>query len=297
MDLRAVRYAITLSEELHFGRAARRHYIAQQAFGQRVRQLERELGFALFERTSRRVSLTPRGEVFVLKAREALALFEELAQAQPGPVDNDTLVVGVLGFGLAELWGPARRNLREQSPRVRLVHRDLDLVTQHRLVRSGEVDAGIVFYLGPVEGLVFDIVSYSPRVAVVPAWSELAELDFLRAADLDGLRWAPMVSTNDRMTEWLGPAAEEAGRPAAVRRPEAIATAVATTGAVGLHAATAAHYYPNPDVRYVPLEGPGCRIAVASREGDTRPAVHALRRAVHTALEIGRLAADQNQFA
>ncbi len=299
MDLRAVRYAVTLSEELHFGRAARRHYISQQPFGQRIRQLERELGFALFERTSRRVSLTPRGEVFVHRAREAIALFEELGQGRKGHAEDGTLVVGVLGFGLGELWRGVRQALQEQSPRLRLVYRDLDLVTQHHLVRSGEVDAGIVFHLGPVEGVVFDVVSYSPRVAVVPAWSELAERDFLRASDLAGQRWAPMVPTNAEMARWLGPAAQESRRPESVRRPEAIAGVVATTGAVGLHAAPAARYYPNPDVRYVPAEGPGCHIALATRQDDARPAVQALRRAVLTAAEIHRLSSmtvrNQNQ--
>lgn len=284
MDLRTIRYAITLSEELHFGRAAQRHYISPQPFGQHIKQLERELGFRLFERTSRRVSLTKRGELFVLKAAEALERFDELA-AESGAPGDDTLVVGVLGFGMAELWHSARASLERESPSVRLVHRDLDLATQHRLVLSGEVDAGILFYLGPVEGLTFDKVFHSPRVAVVPAWSELANHDFLRAADLDGQRWAPMFSTNAEMTRWLGPAAGSDTGSEAIRRPESIASVVATTGALGLHAAPAARFYPRPDVRYVPAEGPGCDVAVATREHDTRPAVQALRRAIAATLE------------
>lgn len=299
MDLKAVSYAVTLSEELHFGRAARRHYISQQPFGQRIRQLERDLGFPLFERTSRRVSLTPRGEMFVLRAREVLAHFDELRRAGLGRSEDDALVIGVLGFGLADLWTSARQVMRRQAPSLQLLHRDLDLVSQHRLVRSGEVDAGIVFYLGPVEGLVFDIVSYSPRVAVVPTWSELAERDFLSLADLDGERWLPTAAADSELATWLGPAA---ARPAgaAVRRPDAIASAVATTGMVGLHAAAAARHYPHPSVRYVPMEGAGCPIAVATRKDDDRPGVQALRRVVLAALELAPAAAsgiDQNEFA
>ncbi|HUY47618.1 MAG TPA: LysR family transcriptional regulator [Streptosporangiaceae bacterium] len=55
MDLQELRYAVTLADELHFGRAARRHFISEQPFGRRIQRLEREAGCLLFERTSRRV--------------------------------------------------------------------------------------------------------------------------------------------------------------------------------------------------------------------------------------------------
>jgi DNA-binding transcriptional LysR family regulator len=65
VDVRSLRFALTLADELHFGRAASAHYIAAQAFGRRIQELERELGTKLFERTSRRVALTPAGERFL----------------------------------------------------------------------------------------------------------------------------------------------------------------------------------------------------------------------------------------
>lgn len=49
MDVQALLYVVTLSEELHFGRAAQAHYISAQPFGQRVQRLERELGTRLFD--------------------------------------------------------------------------------------------------------------------------------------------------------------------------------------------------------------------------------------------------------
>lgn len=290
MDLRVLRYVVTLSEELHFGRAAQRHYISSQPFGQRVRELERELGFALFARTSRRVSLTPRGELFVMKAREALNHFEDLGREHTVPAVHDALLVGILGFGLAELWRSTRQSFQQEAPHVRLTHRDLDLVSQHRLVQSGEVDAGIVFYLGPIDGLIFDQVYYAPRVAVVPAWSELARHEFLHAADLDGQRWVPIAAPTTAMTSWLGPAATDARWWESIRRPEAIPSVVGTTGAIGLHAAPAARYYPSPDVRYVPTEGPGCYVAVATRVGDDRPAVQALRHVISSLVAFQNLA-------
>jgi DNA-binding transcriptional LysR family regulator len=64
MELRDVKTFLTLSEELHFGRTADRLGITRGRVSQTIRALEREVGAALFERTSRRVRLTPVGERF-----------------------------------------------------------------------------------------------------------------------------------------------------------------------------------------------------------------------------------------
>ncbi|WP_433174880.1 LysR family transcriptional regulator [Actinoallomurus sp. CA-150999] len=82
MNIRLLRYAITLSEELHFGRAAQRHYISAQAFGRHIQELERELGVRLFERTSRRVTVTPAGRRVVAEARAILAKVDALADSR-----------------------------------------------------------------------------------------------------------------------------------------------------------------------------------------------------------------------
>ncbi|WP_433174856.1 LysR family transcriptional regulator [Actinoallomurus sp. CA-150999] len=79
MDTRSLRYAITLAEELHFGRAAQRHYIGAQPFGRHIKELERELGVRLFERTSRRVTVTPAGRRVVAEARVILAALDALS--------------------------------------------------------------------------------------------------------------------------------------------------------------------------------------------------------------------------
>src|SRR5882757_7629872 len=105
VDIQSLRYAVTLAEELHFGRAAQRHFISQQPFGRHIQRLEHELGFALFNRTSRRVALTAAGERVIAEARTILAGFDGLTELRrwEEPVAA-TLTVGVLGFGLAERW-------------------------------------------------------------------------------------------------------------------------------------------------------------------------------------------------
>ena len=69
VDLRRLRYFVAVAEERHFGRAAARLHMSAPPLSQRIRELEGELGLALFERTSRTVRLTPAGERLLGDAR------------------------------------------------------------------------------------------------------------------------------------------------------------------------------------------------------------------------------------
>ena len=171
MEIQALRFVVTLAEELHFGRAAKRHFISAQPFGQHVQRLEHELGARLFERTSRRVSLTPAGERFVERAQAVLADLEELREiaAEEARADEGSLRVGILGFGVADRWPTLRDAVGEQQRGLTLEYRDLDLVDQYDALRRGDVDVAIVQHVGLLDGLDLEPVLSSPRVAVLPA--------------------------------------------------------------------------------------------------------------------------------
>ena len=79
MELRQLRYFVTLAEELHFGRAAAREHIVQSALSQQVQRLERELGVRLLERSTHHVLLTAAGAAFLAEARQILAHTERAA--------------------------------------------------------------------------------------------------------------------------------------------------------------------------------------------------------------------------
>lgn len=73
LDLRLVRYFVQVADELHFGRAAAKLHISQPAVSKQIRRLEDDLGFRLFTRDSRHVTLTMEGERFLRDARTLLA--------------------------------------------------------------------------------------------------------------------------------------------------------------------------------------------------------------------------------
>lgn len=280
MDIRALRYAVTLAEELHFGRAAQRHYISAQPFGRHIQRLERELGTKLFERTSRRVALTPDGARLIAEARALLDMVDSLVeQHRHGTPDERVLTLGVLGFGLAERWPDLIQALHSQDPGIAFSHAELDLADQYDAVRSHRIDVGVVQYVGPVDGLVFERVLSTPRVVVVPSRSVFADADHLTEADVSDSPWLPTALAHPALEAWSGPAADGSHSRNALRNPAAIPAAVATTSRLALHADAASRFYPRPDVCFVPLEGAPVEIAIATRATDDRPAIAAVRHA------------------
>src|SRR5436190_23247824 len=80
MELRHLRYFVTVAAELHFGRAARRLFISQPALSQQIRGLEAELGLQLLERNRRGVRLTPEGAAFLAEATAVVRQADRAAE-------------------------------------------------------------------------------------------------------------------------------------------------------------------------------------------------------------------------
>src|SRR5690348_13933774 len=72
MELRHLRYFVAVGEEQHYGRASRRLRVAQPALSRQIQDLEKDIGFALFERLPRGVRLSAAGKLFLEDARRIL---------------------------------------------------------------------------------------------------------------------------------------------------------------------------------------------------------------------------------
>lgn len=76
VEIRHLRAYVAVAEELHFTRAAERLHVVQQTLSEQIRQLETEVGVQLIHRTTRKVELTPAGDVFLDHARNILQSLE-----------------------------------------------------------------------------------------------------------------------------------------------------------------------------------------------------------------------------
>jgi DNA-binding transcriptional LysR family regulator len=133
-----------VSEELHFGRAAERLFMAQPPLSQAIRKLEDELGVQLLDRTSRQVTLTEAGGVFAKKARKLLASFE-VAVAEARRTGGGVLSLRI-GFPPYLSTGPLVRfldALHEREPRVQPEVRHLFATEQVAELQHGQLDIGI----------------------------------------------------------------------------------------------------------------------------------------------------------
>ncbi len=127
-ESRDLRYFVAVAERLSFSRAAEDLPLSQSALSDAVRRLESEIGAQLLRRNSRRVELTPPGEVLLSDAREVLAeLDHAIDRAQrAGRGELGRLRVGFEASGAGELSTLARARFARAHPSVRVEPKRFD---------------------------------------------------------------------------------------------------------------------------------------------------------------------------
>jgi DNA-binding transcriptional LysR family regulator len=192
VELRHLRYFIAIAEEQSFSRAAERVWIAQPGLSTQIRRLETELGVKLFERHTRGVRLTQPGEVFLERARVALAAAETAAATGR---DLRAGVVGGVRLGVATEARRAvvshliHRFVRER-PGVELTVLEAYGGTLWRDLRDGRIDA----LIGPTGHSSADLrtreLGAEAWVALIGTGHRLAGIGPVPAEELDGERVA-----------------------------------------------------------------------------------------------------------
>ncbi|MEC3919873.1 LysR family transcriptional regulator [Nocardia sp. CDC160] len=177
MELRQLRYFVTVAEEANFTRAAARLHLAQPGLSSQIRQLERELGQPLLDRTSRSVTLTPVGEAVLPMARAALEQVERITHT----VDEFTgllrghVRVGMIAGGALEEIDMARvlADFHRDHPQIGISLTEDTSDAMHAAVRRGDLDIGVLSISGDLEPAIGTETVYdSAIVAAVPLAAE-----------------------------------------------------------------------------------------------------------------------------
>lgn len=179
---------LVVADELHFGRAAARAHLSQPGLTQAVARLERRLGARLFERTSRRVALTPAGAALVPRAQRLVEDAELAAERVVAVARGElgTVRLGVVGTALLELLPPIVRATREQHPGLTLAVHEATGAAQVADLRSGRLDLGLLHAPAdrPPEGLAAELVREDRLGVVVPTDHRLAHRRRVRLVEL-----------------------------------------------------------------------------------------------------------------
>ena len=179
MELRHLRYFAVLADELHFGRAADRVFVAQSTLSQQIQTFETELGTTLFERSRRGVALTEAGKTLLPYARRVLREAEraERVAHAAGSGMAGLLHVGYEATAMRSGLPEAIKTFRKEAPDVKLDLDEQGSRAQAEALRAGDLDVGFVFLPVDERGVQVQPLIEAPAVVALPAEHRLAGRD------------------------------------------------------------------------------------------------------------------------
>lgn len=260
MELRDIEIFLTLAEELHFGRTAERLHVSVSRVSQSIRSQEIEIGAPLFLRTSRKVELTPVGEL--LRAGLGPA-YDGIRRTVSDAIDlaghsADILTVGTMGAQRMEL-DPIVEAYHAAIPYVELRFREVFFSDPFGALRRHEVDL-VTAWLPVAEPdlAVGCVLREEPLMLLVSSQHPLASRDSASLEDLAD--WAVPSTAATAPQSWLStvaPLHTPSGRPIPRRHEVAtyqeILAVVASGDVVSAVPDEGRRYYSWPGVTYLPI--------------------------------------------
>lgn len=190
MELRHLRYFVTVAEELHFGRAALRLNMSQPPLSRQIQELEEELGFALFVREYHKVALTDAGRVYLAQVK---AVLDQLVAARDdaAAVARGRQAHVRIGSGVHLPDGYLPRLVAAFSAAQ---HVEVDILESPspRMVRSlldKSIDVGFVMLPVEKSGIVVKELMREPLMIVLPAQHRLAGTPLRNLSQLAEENW------------------------------------------------------------------------------------------------------------
>ncbi len=189
MELRHLRYFITVAEELNFSKAALKLYTAQPSLSQQIKDLEEDVGVQLLHRTKRKVELTEEGAVFLEQARltlaqadKAIAMARQVSQAK-----QQMLRIGFVPVAEMKIFPYVLPNLRVQNPDLKIELLSLNNVEQMKLLKKGELDITFTRHNFNSDEIESQFVLREPLIFILPKDHPLAKYDRIPVKALNGI--------------------------------------------------------------------------------------------------------------
>lgn len=215
MNLKRMRYFVAVAECLHFGKAALRLNVVQPAISQQIRLLEEEIGVHLIERSSRKVSLTEAGKIYLVEAKRALQHVDMATQAAQEAASG---LVGTLTIGFVDnaIWSPfphVIRAFRKDFPKIELSLVQMARGAQLTALQNGTLDIAVI--PGPVyhRGMELHELAREPLDIVLPGDHPLCKRKDISIAALANEPFVAFPSVEDprRINEIFNALCAEAG--------------------------------------------------------------------------------------
>ncbi len=280
VELRTLRYFVTVAEEHHFGRAAARLHISQPPLSRAIQRLEAQVGAALFDRSPTGVALTPVGKVLLDEARALLDQADRASAKVSAAAAVSHLTVGILGDGTDPGVTRLAAAYRRHHPRVDIRIRDTDLTDPTCGLRAGLVDLALTRAPFDETALRTHELRADPVGAVLRADDPLTHRTHLTLADLADRRWFQFPAGTDPLwqTYWNGGEPREGPL---VRVVQECIQAVLWNGTIGI---TPLGHNAPPGLTVVPLiDMPPSRVVVAWNKDDTNPLIRSFVHIASTA--------------
>lgn len=208
MELRHLRYFVAIADAMSFTKAAAHLRLAQPSLTRQIKNLESEIGVALFDRVHNRVELTAEGQRFLVDVRKILALCAETVTAvqRMKQGESSQLNIGYVANLHDHLLPATLAAFRQQYPKVGLNLFDMSSADQVRALAASEIDLGFIG-LSPsisVPGLSVERVTYDSMLVALPARHPLGRAPEVRLTDLAAHFFIGMSDrTHPGSREWL----------------------------------------------------------------------------------------------
>ncbi len=209
MEIRVLRYFLTVAREESITKASEVLHITQPTLSRQLAQMEKEIGVKLFDRGTRKIKLTNEGLLLRRRAEEILQLVDKTEKEL---VEQEEQVEGKISIGCGEiasvqLLPELFRNFHQKYPRVTfdIFTANADLVKEQ--MDKGLLDLGLLLEPIDIEKYEFIRINMKERwVVLMPPNDTLAEKEFITASDLSEL---PVIlprrmQVQSELASWFG---------------------------------------------------------------------------------------------